>query len=148
MSKQSYVEVAYEVLTEVYDSAPTVNGKKENYALAFGELAGLVCERMGITNQDDMLKIASKFYTALTLDGRFVLREDNTWVLREHELFDTVHIDMNSVYSEDDDDKENEDEDIDENSDRNEDSDDYDENEDENNDEAPVISGDDEEEDD
>lgn len=144
MYKQSYVEVAYEVLSEVYDNAPEVAGKKQNYALAFGELAGMVCERMGITNQDDMLKIASKFYTALTIDGRFVLREDNTWVLREHELFDSVHIDMNSVYSEDPD-EDSEDEDN-ESSDE-ERSDDYDEENEDNNDEAPVISGDEEEED-
>ena len=42
----------------------------------------------------------SKFYTKLTLDERFVLLEDNMWDLRERQSFEKVHIDMNDIYSE------------------------------------------------
>ena len=53
----------------------------------------------------------SFFYTNLTLDGRFVNVGDNKWNLRERVTFDKVHIDMNDIYVEDEEDisEENED---------------------------------------
>ena len=39
----------------------------------------------------------------MTVDGRFVIKENNTWVLRDHELFSNIHIDMNAVYVDDED---------------------------------------------
>ena len=42
----------------------------------------------------------SFFYTNLTLDGRFVNVGDNKWNLRERVTFDKVHIDMNDIYAE------------------------------------------------
>jgi hypothetical protein len=50
--------------------------------------------------EEDSNEYISNFYTNLTLDERFVLLEDNTWDLRERQSFDKVHIDMNDVYSE------------------------------------------------
>ena len=44
----------------------------------------------------------SFFYTNLTLDGRFVNVGDNKWNLRERVTFDRVHIDMNEIYAEED----------------------------------------------
>ena len=44
----------------------------------------------------------SFFYTNLTLDGRFVNVGDNKWNLRERVTFDKVHIDMNDIYAEED----------------------------------------------
>ena len=55
---------------------------------------------------DDMSTIdedISFFYTNLTLDGRFVNVGDNKWNLRERVTFDKVHIDMNDIYVEDED---------------------------------------------
>lgn len=43
----------------------------------------------------------SFFYTNLTLDGRFVNVGENKWNLRERLPFDKVHIDMNDVYADD-----------------------------------------------
>ena len=42
----------------------------------------------------------SFFYTNLTLDGRFVNVGENKWNLRERVTFDKVHIDMNEIYVE------------------------------------------------
>ncbi len=42
----------------------------------------------------------SSFYTDLTLDGRFITLGDRIWDLRENHSFDKVHIDMNEIYSE------------------------------------------------
>ena len=53
----------------------------------------------------------SFFYTNLTLDGRFVNVGDNKWNLRERVTFDKVHIDMNDIYAEDEDDTSDEDDD-------------------------------------
>ena len=52
----------------------------------------------------------SFFYTNLTLDGRFVNVGDNKWNLRERVTFDRVHIDMNEIYAEEDEDEISEDE--------------------------------------
>ncbi len=67
--------------------------------MAFGDLMVAVGHELGYDSEEALLKVASRFYTDLTLDGRFVIKENNTWVLREHELFENVHIDMNEVYS-------------------------------------------------
>ena len=52
----------------------------------------------------------SFFYTNLTLDGRFVNVGDNKWNLRERVTFDRVHIDMNEIYAEEDEEEISEDE--------------------------------------
>lgn len=51
-------------------------------------------------NEEEKEQNISRFYTKLTLDERFVLLEDNMWDLRERQSFDKVHIDMNEIYSE------------------------------------------------
>ena len=73
--------------------------------------------------------------TQLTLDGRFVTLGENVWDLRIRHTFDKVHIDMNEVYSDDEEDLEfiPEDEDIKDDVDRltSADDDDYDDEEEE-----------------
>ena len=64
------------------------------------ELAKLYGEE-SIENIDEDI---SFFYTNLTLDGRFVNVGDNKWNLRERVTFDKVHIDMNDIYVEDEED--------------------------------------------
>ena len=87
MLKRSMVEVGYELLT------------KKQGPQKFGKLWKEVSEVLGL-DEEDSNEYISNFYTNLTLDERFVLLEDNTWDLRERQSFDKVHIDMNDVYSE------------------------------------------------
>lgn len=44
----------------------------------------------------------SFFYTNITLDGRFINVGDNKWNLRDRVPFDKIHIDMNDVYADED----------------------------------------------
>ena len=65
-------------------------------------------------SKEDVDARISQFYTNLSLDGRFVVLQDNYWELRERVPFEKVHIDMNDAYNdveeaeEDEDDKEKE----------------------------------------
>ena len=128
MANKSMMDVAYDVLKKAYED----NGNKF-VPMKFSDLLLAVGAEIGKENPDDLLKIASRFYTDLTLDGRFVIKENNTWTLREHELYKNVHIDMNKVYSIDE--FEEDDEKKDENTDEDDEdeSDSYDEEKEENN---------------
>ena len=57
-----------------------------------------VAEELGFSEQEKMDKMA-QFYTNLSLDGKFVVLQDNHWDLRERVSFDKVHIDMNEAYN-------------------------------------------------
>lgn len=87
MLKQSMVEVAYELLS------------KKQGAQKFNKFWEEVSNVLAMDEEEKEQNV-SKFYTKLTLDERFVLLEDNTWDLRERQSFDKVHIDMNEIYSE------------------------------------------------
>ncbi|HKM11108.1 MAG: DNA-directed RNA polymerase subunit delta [Bacilli bacterium] len=83
--------------------------KKQNTSLTFNELWEQVVESQDY-DAAEKAKLMSRFYTNLTLDGRFVNLGDNTWDLREHNTYDKVHIDVSDVYS----DVEEEDDDLEE----------------------------------
>ena len=51
------------------------------------------------------------YYTALSTDKRFILLDDGTWDLRSRHKFDEVHIDMNDIYADDEEDASEEDSD-------------------------------------
>ena len=87
MLKRSMVEVGYELL------------EKKQGPQKFNKFWNEVSQVLGLDEAEANENI-SNFYTNLTLDERFVLLEDNTWDLRERQSFDKVHIDMNDVYSE------------------------------------------------
>ena len=87
MLNRSIVEVAYELLS------------KKQGAQKFNKFYNEVSNVLAMDEEEKEQNI-SKFYTKLTLDERFVLLEDNTWDLRERQSFDKVHIDMNDIYSE------------------------------------------------
>ena len=53
----------------------------------------------------------SLFYTNITLDGRFITVGENAWDLRSRHKFSDVHIDMNDIYSDDEEDDSEEPED-------------------------------------
>jgi DNA-directed RNA polymerase subunit delta len=93
MPMKSLVNAAYDVLTKKYAD----DGNK-SVPIEFPDLLVAVGQELGYETEEELLPIASRFYTDLTLDGRFVIKEGNTWVLREHELFENIHIDMNEVY--------------------------------------------------
>ncbi|HHU28979.1 TPA: DNA-directed RNA polymerase subunit delta [bacterium] len=97
---KSLTEIAYELMF------------KKKGAIEFAKLWEDVRTVAGLTEEEATKRI-SDFYTQLVLDGRFVTLGGNTWDLRLRHTFDKVHIDMNEIYPEDDDDIEIiEDEDI------------------------------------
>jgi DNA-directed RNA polymerase subunit delta len=51
-------------------------------------------------NESEGHDLISRFYTALTMDGRFVNLGDNMWALRENVLFDDIALPLNEVYTE------------------------------------------------
>ena len=91
---KSLVDLAYEVRTDLY-----AKEGKDFKPVSFGELLRKVGNLRGITDENELIARASHFYTELTLDGRFVVRENNTWSLREHEKYADAHIDRNDAYS-------------------------------------------------
>ena len=120
---KSFVNTAYDIIVK--------NGSE----LPFATLWNNVCEELGLTQEDRVARV-SYFYTQLTLDGRFVTLGENVWDLRIRHTFDKVHIDMNEVYSEDEEELEfipEDDDDIKDDVDRltSEDEDDYEEDEEE-----------------
>ena len=85
--RQAMVEVAYELLS------------KKQGPQKFNKFFLEVSDLLSMSEEEKDQNI-SRFYTKLTLDERFVLLEDNMWDLRERQSFDKVHIDMNEIYSE------------------------------------------------
>ena len=119
--RRSFVDTAYDIVVK--------NGAE----LPFATLWNNVCEELGLTQEDKVARV-SYFYKQLTLDGRFVTLGENVWDLRIRHTFDKVHIDMNEVYSEDEEELEfipEDDDDIKDDVDRltSEDEDDYEEDE-------------------
>ena len=121
---KSNLDVAYELVS---------NKRKP---VEFSKLWEEVSQIQGLSEEEAKNK-ASKFYTALSLDGRFITLGENTWDLRSRYTFDKVHIDMNEVYADDIEDDEKE---IDENASEKElfgdDEDEEDEDEDDEDDES------------
>lgn len=89
--ERSNLDVAFELVS-----------KKKN-PITFAKLWEEVSQIQGL-NEEESRARAGKFYTSLSLDGRFITLGDNTWDLRTRYTFDRVHIDMNAVYSDDIDD--------------------------------------------
>ena len=89
----SMVDVAFELMTKK---------KKE---IEFAKLYQEVSEIKGFTPEEAEEKM-SIFYTDITLDGRFITLGENRWDLRTRHKFESVHIDMNDIYAELDDEEE------------------------------------------
>ena len=105
--EKSNLDVAFELVSK--KKAPVV----------FAKLWEEVSQIQGLTEEESRAKM-SRFYTALTLDGRFITLGDNTWDLRSRHTFDKVQIEMNSVYSYDEDDNDVDSEELSEDSDEDE----------------------------
>ena len=93
--EKSNLDVAFELVS-----------RKKN-PVVFSKLWEEVSQIQGLS-EEEAKKRASKFSTALSLDGRFITLGDNTWDLRSRYTFDKVHIDMNEVYADDIEDDEKE----------------------------------------
>ena len=78
----SMVDVAYELMS------------KKKSAVNFYKLWEEVCQMKKFDKE-------SLFYTNITLDGRFITVGENNWDLRSRHKFSDVHIDMNDIYADD-----------------------------------------------
>jgi DNA-directed RNA polymerase subunit delta len=100
LTNQSFLDCAYEEM------------KKAKGAINFVELFDKIAKDLELTDEEKKSRIG-RFYTDMTLDGRFVALTDNMWDLRSRHTYDKVHIDVNDVYSdveEGDEDEEDEEE--------------------------------------
>lgn len=93
---KSMTDVAYDLL-----------GKKKKEVL-FSKLWDEVSQTMGFTPSQAENKIAT-FYTEMMLDNRFVSMPGNMWDLRQRHKYEEVHIELDSIVLEDDDEEESED---------------------------------------
>lgn len=99
---RALVDIAYDILYAKLS-------QKNSQPLSFIDLCQLVCKETKLT-EDELAEIVSSFYTDLTQDGRFVIKNNNTWSLKEFEKYSDVHIDMNQAYIDDLDEDEQEEE--------------------------------------
>jgi len=84
--EKSLLEFAFEYISKSKDP------------VSFAEIWAYVVEKSGISEEEAKTRIG-RFYTNLSLDGRFVTLGENQWDLRTRHTFDKVHIDMKDVYS-------------------------------------------------
>lgn len=84
----SMVDVAYELMS------------KKKSAVNFFKLWEEVCQMKKFDDEQKEDK-ESLFYTNITLDGRFITVGENAWDLRSRHKFSDVHIDMNDIYADD-----------------------------------------------
>ena len=89
--QSSMVDVAYDLMT------------KKKKPVDFYKLWQEVSEIKGF-DQNDQEENESLFYTNITLDGRFITVGENRWDLRSRHKFDEVHIDMNDIHADDEED--------------------------------------------
>ncbi|MGM9874113.1 MAG: DNA-directed RNA polymerase subunit delta [Bacilli bacterium] len=69
---------------------------------SFNDIWAYVCENaLNINEEDDLAKkIIARFYTNLSLDGRFVPLENSMWDLRARKKFDDIKRDWKEYYPE------------------------------------------------
>jgi DNA-directed RNA polymerase subunit delta len=87
--------------------------QKAKGSIAFSELYNRIAKDLEMTDDEKKARVG-RFYTDMTLDGRFVALTDGMWDLRARHTYDKVHIDVNDVYSDveaEDEDEEDEEED-------------------------------------
>lgn len=92
-SQTSMVDVAYDIM----------EGMKQ--PIDFYDLWAQVAEKKNFS-EEEKEENESVFYTNITLDGRMITVGENRWDLRERHKFEDVHIDMNDVYSDDEEEEE------------------------------------------
>ena len=101
MNNKSLLDYAYDVLS----------ASKE--PVKFLDLFNKAVELSGLEFSESELKVRmSKFYTQLSLEGRFITLTDNFWDLRSRHVFEKVHLDMIDAYSDEDDEVDEEEEEL------------------------------------
>ena len=101
MNEKSLLDFGYDVLS----------ASKE--PVKFIDLFNKSVELSGLEFSDADLKVRmSKFYTQLSLDGRFITLTDNFWDLRSRHVFEQVHLDMIDAYSDEEDEVDEEEEEL------------------------------------
>jgi len=91
MSNKSLLDYGYDVLSASKDPVKFIDLFKKSVELS------------GLELSETELKVRmSKFYTQLSLDGRFITLTDNFWDLRSRHVFEKVHLDMIDAYSDED----------------------------------------------
>lgn len=91
MSNKSLLDYGFDVLSASKDP------------IKFIDLFKKAVELSGLELTESELKVRmSKFYTQLSLDGRFITLTDNYWDLRSRHVFEKVHLDMIDAYSDED----------------------------------------------
>lgn len=73
--------------------------KQQTSEVDFNELWTEVVQQLEFTAEEADQRIGV-FYTYLTLDGRFITVGENRWDLRSKLTYERVHIDMNDIYAE------------------------------------------------
>ena len=101
MNEKSLIDYGFDVLSASKDPIKFID--LFNKAI---ELSGLE-----LSEQDRKVRMA-KFYTQLSLDGRFITLTDNYWDLRSRHVFEQVHLDMIDAYSDEDDEVDEEEEEL------------------------------------
>ncbi len=91
--KESKTDIAYRVMQK--------KKKERGFYDLWEDVKAELAKTMTPEELENIDEDISFFYTNLTLDGRFVNVGDNKWNLRERVTFDKVHIDMNDIYAED-----------------------------------------------
>ena len=72
--------------------------QKAKGSISFKDLYAAIAKSLDM-NDDEKKAHVGRFYTDLTLDGRFVVLTDGMWDLRARHTYDKVHIDVNDAYS-------------------------------------------------
>ena len=84
-----------------------------NEPVKFIDLFNKTVELSGLElSENDKKSKMSKFYTQLSLDGRFITLTDNFWDLRSRHIFEQVHLDMIDAYSDEEDEIDEEEEEL------------------------------------
>ena len=94
--RESKTEIAYRLMSK--------RKKERSFYDLWEDVKAELVKLYGEESIENIDEDISFFYTNLTLDGRFVNVGDNKWNLRERVTFDKVHIDMNDIYVEDEED--------------------------------------------
>ena len=94
--RESKTDIAYRLMLK--------KKKERNFYDLWEEVKAELAKVVDPEELENIDEDISFFYTNLTLDGRFVNVGDNKWNLRERVTFDKVHIDMNDIYVEDEED--------------------------------------------
>lgn len=99
MNEKSLLDYGFDVLNASKDPVKFIDLFNESVKLS------------GLEFSQSELKIRmSKFYTQLSLDGRFITLTDNYWDLRSRHVFEQVHLDMIDAYSDEEDEVDEEEE--------------------------------------